>query len=97
MCPFACTRTPAHEHWQLPWLTAQVWALSDIHADYGPNRAWMEALPSRKSESPNDALSVLLVAGDVATGIRVPTLQCHALHNNFPCPSPKSCTRTFSI
>jgi hypothetical protein len=46
----------------------QVWALSDIHADYGPNRAWMEALPSRVSHSQSDPLSVLLVAGDVATG-----------------------------
>lgn len=50
---------------------AQVFVISDLHADYKPNMAWIKDLPSRRAEAGTAAgcLSVLLVAGDLASDL----------------------------
>ncbi len=65
----------------MPW---QVWAISDLHVDYRPNMAWLEDLPTRVSQSESDPLSVILVAGDLATGSCSPN-PVHHIHKHAIC------------
>lgn len=60
------------------YLTAtrvRVFAISDLHADYKPNMEWMKNLPSEIARGacqpgcPEDDISVLMVAGDVASDL----------------------------
>jgi hypothetical protein len=50
---------------------ARVFVISDLHADYKPNMAWIKSLPSRRAEAAASAgcLSVLLIAGDLASDL----------------------------
>jgi hypothetical protein len=50
---------------------ARVFVISDLHADYKPNMAWIKSLPSRRAEADAAAgcLSVLLIAGDLASDL----------------------------
>ena len=48
---------------------ARVFVISDLHADYKPNMAWIKSLPSRRADAAATAgcLSILLIAGDLAS------------------------------
>jgi hypothetical protein len=50
---------------------ARVFVISDLHADYRPNMAWIKSLPSRRADAVAAAgcLSVLLIAGDLASDL----------------------------
>ena len=48
---------------------ARVYVISDLHADYKPNMEWIKSLPSRREDAGAACLSVLLIAGDLASDL----------------------------